>query len=945
MRSPAPRITILLSALLAMAIPSGSAFAIGDQTGRLKGIVTDAQSGARLAAATVSASSPALIGGPRSVSTDQDGRYELDGLPPGSYRLEISYPGMVPAVRQATVAPGAATAVNVAWSPQADAGESIQIVERQPLTRPDSTQAGSVLRYPSLARLPTRRTYQEVTQLVAGVTTDPNARNTNPAIKGGLSLHNRYLVDGLDITDPVTGTASTNLSFDATEAIDVLTSGMEAQYNSLGGVINVITSAGGDQAHVNASVYGALQSLSASGSYGGNLYDGVQPFNDSPTPASNSLQLNVTAGGPIIKRRLWINGSYELRLAEQSVVKAPPLGGPTVGIQHPPLTSVEHLARLKLTYAPATNHRLNLSGNINPFILNNLSGGNSSLGAAENRQDGNSLFSIASWDWFLSPAVTTNVQAGFLWSHLDNGPQGLLGSIDTAGCEMFSPQNCSYDPNRARHVNSVDGTAWYQGGSRQINDRYRVQLDPSVTLRGRLFGRHDAKAGLQLQYSYRTRDFSVPGEFVFTDRTNPPRALEAGVCDPMTNPDACFARTRNAPFQAHEAGLGMGIYLQDRWWTPLSRLTVVPGLRADWGRTTDRKGREVSNLFGLGPRLGVVVDLTGDGRATAFAHYGRHTETLSLLAASSIDAVEAATTETRTWDPDKKDFTTVVDSGGGEGGLQVDHDAKTPHVDEASAGLRAEITEGTSLELDYTFRHYANLWAGREINRIWDPTGARVVGWADPTKMQDIYLFTTPDDNERTYHGFDLIAQGSPSRNWDLGASYTLSWLFGPGLTIFGQNSSVSQYDNPRQKRFFDGFLPGDVRHSLKVYGSYTFRDRLSIGLNFAHATGGPLTKQFAEGTSVSFRSPLGTEPGSGNDLNAISAFRLPDRTTLDLRLVCNVLPQRLGQRLNVIADLFNAFNSQTPTALETRDLPTFGQATSTRQPPLRVQLALQYIY
>jgi hypothetical protein len=60
---------------------------------------------------------------------------------------------------------------------------------------------------------------------------------------------------------------------------------------------------------------------------------------------------------------------------------------------------------------------------------------------------------------------------------------------------------------------------------------------------------------------------------------------------------------------------------------------------------------------------------------------------------------------------------------------------------------------------------------------------------------------------------------------------------------------------------------------------------------------------------------------------------------------MCNVLPRRFGQKLNLIADLFNAFNSQTPLALEVHDIPTFGQATSTRQPPLRVQLALQYVY
>jgi hypothetical protein len=165
-------------------------------------------------------------------------------------------------------------------------------------------------------------------------------------------------------------------------------------------------------------------------------------------------------------------------------------------------------------------------------------------------------------------------------------------------------------------------------------------------------------------------------------------------------------------------------------------------------------------------------------------------------------------------------------------------------------------------------------------------------------------------------------------------------------VTVYGQSSGFHQYDNRRQKRFYDGFLPGDVRHNIKAFGSYTFRDRLSIGVNLSYATGAPMTKTYNAGGTFSFyRSPLGTEPGTGNDLNTISEYRTPDRTVLDVRVVCNVLPRRFRHTLNLIADVFNAFNRQTPLVLESRDVPTFGQATSVRQLPFRVQLALQYLY
>lgn len=954
------RLTAALG-LLSLALAPRPAGAIGEQTGRIRGVVSDATSGARLPAATVTVNSPDLIGGARATLTDDAGRYDIGNLPPGQYTVEVSYPGMVPATRRASVQQGQSTTVNVVWSTEATGTDTVHIVSRRPLTRPDSTQMGTGLRYSNLAKLPVRRSYQDAAQQVAGVT-----GGANPNIKGGLNLNNRYLVDGLDITDPVTGTFSANLTFDATDAIDVITAGMEAQYNSLGGVINVLTQGGGDKAHVNTSVYMASQSLTAKGNFGPQLYDGRQPFNASPVGANESLQANITAGGPIIKNKLWVNGSYELRLSEISTVKGPPLGAAPHEIQHPPQTSIGHMARLKVTYAPSHKDRINFSAAMSPGHFNNTTQGNSALGVAETRQNQNNVFSIVSWDRFFSDAISTNLQVGALWSLIEFGAQGRLGEIDRTGCDKFSPMpgtpgydkakdSCVYDPERPRHVNSVDNTAWYQSGAYQLDNRYKIQVDPSVTLRGRLFGRHDVKAGLQMQYNYRTRKVEVPGGVTYRDgpvQPHPAMPLNMGLCDESTGA-GCFQRTLAKGFDARQTGLGMGVYIQDRWWTPFTWLTVVPGLRFDWGQTKNRDGKTITNLFGVAPRLGFIADVTGDSRTTVFAYYGRHTETLSLLPASNFDANEAAVSEDQEWRAATvRDGMEIpagwfkVGTSGGPGGVRVDSKAKTPHMDEISAGIRRAIAEDSVVELHYTMRHLDNMWAGVEVNRIWDPTGTRVVGWFDGMK-HDILEFTTPDDNERTYHGFDLIAQGSPTPNWDFGASYTLSWLFGSATTVFGQNSNVNQYANPRQKRFFDGYLPGDIRHTVKVFGAYTILDRLNLGANFGFFTGSPITKTFFQshdGGYFNYRSPLGTEPGAGNDPKTISEFRIPDRVFLDLRIACNVLPRRWGQKLNVIADIFNALNTRTPTAVQTNDIATFGGATG-RQTPLRVQLGVQYLY
>ena len=57
-------------------------------TGALIGSVKDAQGGV-LPGAVVSVTSPALIGGPAMVSTNEKGQLRFPALPPGRYALEI----------------------------------------------------------------------------------------------------------------------------------------------------------------------------------------------------------------------------------------------------------------------------------------------------------------------------------------------------------------------------------------------------------------------------------------------------------------------------------------------------------------------------------------------------------------------------------------------------------------------------------------------------------------------------------------------------------------------------------------------------------------------------------------------------------------------------------------------------------------------------------------
>ena len=73
--------------LLGLGLWSTSAWA--QQTGTLSGVVRDAQGARACRASRSPSSSPALIGGARTTPTGATGTYQLTGLPPGTYTVDL----------------------------------------------------------------------------------------------------------------------------------------------------------------------------------------------------------------------------------------------------------------------------------------------------------------------------------------------------------------------------------------------------------------------------------------------------------------------------------------------------------------------------------------------------------------------------------------------------------------------------------------------------------------------------------------------------------------------------------------------------------------------------------------------------------------------------------------------------------------------------------------
>src|SRR5213078_275243 len=107
-------------------------------------------------------------------------------------------------------------------------------------------QTSANIRSDDINRLPMGRTPYLAAELMAGVTT--NTPSTNQiTIYGGFAYDNVFLIDGVDVNDNLLGTSNDLYIEDAIGEVQVLTSGVSAEYGRFsGGVVNIITKSGGN---------------------------------------------------------------------------------------------------------------------------------------------------------------------------------------------------------------------------------------------------------------------------------------------------------------------------------------------------------------------------------------------------------------------------------------------------------------------------------------------------------------------------------------------------------------------------------------------------------------------------------------------------------------------------------------------------------------------------
>ncbi|MCB2231308.1 TonB-dependent receptor [bacterium] len=220
------------------------------QTGQIKGRITDEKSGEAVIGASV-----LITGTSMGAMTDVDGRYQILRVEIGAYDLKVSHLDYnTVEVKGVQVNDGLTTEQNVKLSQKVtDIGTTIEVVAQQDIIEKFEVSSKSTITAEQIQTKPVQNVDALLGQ-VAGVQTSSTGE---VFIRGGRANEVSYIVDGVEIGDPLggQGAAGANLSLvsGSIQEIQIIKDGFDPEYgNALSGIVNIKTATGSkDNTQIN----------------------------------------------------------------------------------------------------------------------------------------------------------------------------------------------------------------------------------------------------------------------------------------------------------------------------------------------------------------------------------------------------------------------------------------------------------------------------------------------------------------------------------------------------------------------------------------------------------------------------------------------------------------------------------------------------------------------
>jgi len=982
---------VRLAGVIGMALWGAVALAQGASV--LTGTVVDAATQAPLADVVVTATSPQLQG-EQVVVTDATGLFRIPQLPPGGYALRFEKEGFRPLKRDdIALRLNTTVRVNVPLLPEALQAEEIVVVARAPTVDVGSTSTGTsvgtdFIRNIAVVRPGSKGSASRSFESLAEVAPGARADAYGVSINGTTSPENSFVMDGLSVNDPLYGTLGTPISAEFVQEVNVITGGFMPEFGrSTGGVLNVVTKSGSNEFH--GSVFSNFTPGLLSGTPQTVRREGTTLRTQ--TRLWNQGDAGLELGGPILKDKLWFyvglsqaSSRYQLNRT-LNVVRLDGAGLPVRDDEGLTVVDpIENAARSyfadqgtrqylgKLTYLFNADHSLTLSvygtpttsggngtfafdPNSGDVEVGNINGAFETLAHRNSAQSNDVSLKLASS--FLSKRVLLDVTLG--WHHQD------VSSLPSDGSAIGSDQGLAAIPRvnfrRSSRGNYhslndfetlPDSSVCESAGStfavkcpvinysiggpgyiyNEILDRYAGRAVGTGLFSA--LGHHVVKAGVEVDLTTDRSIEAYTGKVLYREATNGRSFQDYRAYGDILGPDQWVLK---AKWDGRSSSLTVGGFVQDSW-SILDLVTLNAGVRYDTQTFTggdNLKALVLPNQWS--PRIGIVYDITQQGRSKLYANYARFYQNgmLEMIARQfpgerRIEAFRnrTATADRPGCDPlvqgapftqcqDPRNLRSLYDVGFNyaedpNDKFIVVHGDKSP-VDPA---LQPQSSDEFVLGGEYEVMPFTR--AGASYTKRYMNAVVEDMSRDEGTS----YFIANPGQGlasdfpraERNYDAVTVFLNRTFAEGWLAQASYTWSSLRGNYSGLFRPESGqlepniTSAFDLVSLLKNGTGPLPGDVTHAIKIFAAKQFNltqnTGLSLGLTYRGNSGTPLNvfgAHYLYGSDQVYILPRG------------SGGRLPWVSSIDARLSVNVALNR-DSVASFSIDGFNVFNFQTAT-------------------------------
>ncbi len=248
----------------------------------------------------------------RSVTTDGSGAYTIPQLAPGNYDFTVSAEGYatyteggIPLTRET----GGANTFHLISASRNN--EIVVTGSRQRVADFQDTTVGSTINLASLTeRVPVGRSLRDVMLLTPGAVQGSSPSNggfaNQVSIAGAAFTENAFYINGLNVTDFVSGGQPTEVPFDFYQTVEVKTGGAPAEFGrATGGYVVATTKSGSNEYHASATGIWEPDGLRGSSP--------STRTTDYRHATASRQELILQASGPVIKDHLFVYGLYNFR--------------------------------------------------------------------------------------------------------------------------------------------------------------------------------------------------------------------------------------------------------------------------------------------------------------------------------------------------------------------------------------------------------------------------------------------------------------------------------------------------------------------------------------------------------------------------------------------------------------------------------------------------------